>query len=91
MNNEEVIHPSDDLTDDNYRKIEDHEIQHELTNQNNSFYTLVENELQSSSHLEDPNKTNDWITTKNHESELVVAYNTNAGNNELHLKTFYVN
>ena len=32
MNNKEVLHPSDDLTNDNYNNIEDHEIQHEWTN-----------------------------------------------------------
>ena len=48
MNNKKVVHPSNDLTDDDYSSIEDHENQHEQTNQNNSFYTLVDNELQSS-------------------------------------------
>ena len=32
MNNKQVVHPSDDLTDDNYDNIEDHETQHERTN-----------------------------------------------------------
>ena len=34
--------------------IENHETQHKQTNQNNSFYTLVDNKLQSSPDLEDP-------------------------------------
>ena len=29
MNDKEVVHPSDDLTDDDYSSIEDHGIQHE--------------------------------------------------------------
>ena len=55
---------------------------------NNS--TFVDNELQLNSHLEDSNETNDWKTTNNHEGELVMAYNINAGNNALRLRTFYV-
>ena len=45
MNNEEVVHPSDDITDDDYSNIEYYDIQPEQTNQNNSFYTLVDNKL----------------------------------------------
>ena len=56
MNNKVVVHPSDDLTNNDYSNIEDQEIQQEQTNQNNSFYTLVDNKFQSSPHLEDPNK-----------------------------------
>ena len=37
MNNKEVVHPSDNLTDDDYSNIEDHETQHERTNRNNRF------------------------------------------------------
>ena len=59
MNDEEVVHLSYDLTDDDYSNTKDDENQYKRTNQNNSFYTLVDNELQSSSHLEDPDKTND--------------------------------
>ena len=59
MNDKEVVHPSDDLTDDDYNNIEDHETQHKWTNRNNSFYILVDNELQTISYLEDQNKTND--------------------------------
>ena len=59
MNNTEAVHPSGDLTNDDYSNIEDHETQHKWTNQNNSFYTLVDNELQLSPQLKDPNKTYD--------------------------------
>ena len=59
MNNKEAVHPSVNLTDDNNCKIEDHETQHKQIIRNNSFYTLVENELQSSTQLEDQNETND--------------------------------
>ena len=41
MNKEEAIYPSDDLTDDDYSNIEDHETQHEWTNQNNNIYILL--------------------------------------------------
>ena len=37
MNDKETVHPSDDLTDDNYSNIEDNEIQHKWNNQNNKF------------------------------------------------------
>ena len=42
-----------------------------------------------SSHLEDLNETNDWKTINNREGELVMAYNTNDGNNKIHPRTFY--
>ena len=42
MNDKKVVHPSDDLTDDDYSNIEDQEIQPEQTNQNNNFYTCVD-------------------------------------------------
>ena len=89
MNDQEIVHPSNDLTDENYSNIEKDENQHEWTNQNNSFYTLVDNELQSSSHLEDPNQTNDCKTVTNHEGDLVMAHNTNAERSTLYLETFY--
>ena len=47
MNDNETVHPSGDLTDDDYSIIENHETQHKRTNRNNSLYTLVNNELQS--------------------------------------------
>ena len=43
MNDNKVVHPSDDLTDDDYSNIEDHKIQQEQTNQKNRSYTLVDN------------------------------------------------
>ena len=58
MNNEAIVHPNDDLANDNYSNIEDPEIQQKQTNRN-IFYTLFNNKLQSSSYLEDPNKTDD--------------------------------
>ena len=60
MNSQEVVHSSDDLTDDECSNIEDHKTQHKEIHGNNSFYTLVDNKLQSSSYIEDSNKTNDW-------------------------------
>ena len=46
MNEEEVVvYPSDNLTDNDYSNIKDHGIQHEQTNQRNSFQTLVDNKL----------------------------------------------
>ena len=53
INNKEAVHPSGDLTDDNGSNIEDHETQHVKINQNNSFYTVVGNKLQSITQLED--------------------------------------
>ena len=75
MIDKEAVHPSDNLTDDDYSNIEDHETQNKRTNQNNRFYTRVDNELQSNSQLEDTNKTHDQKTTNNYESRLVIAYN----------------
>ena len=88
MNNKEVVHPSDDLKDDEYNNIEDHETQHKWTNQNNRYYTLVDNKLQSSSHLEDLNGTNDGKTTNNYEGDLVMAYDTNAENSIFYPRAF---
>ena len=89
MNHNKIAYPSDDLADDVHSKIEDHNIQQEQTN-HNSLYTLVNSKLQLSSHLEDPNKGNDWKSTNSHKGELVIAYDTNTGNNTLHLRIFYV-
>ena len=82
-----VVHPSGDLTDDDYSNIEDHETQHKQINQNNSFYTLVEDKLQPSPQLEDQNETNDWKTTNKHEGELVLAYDNNSRSNTLYPRT----
>ena len=78
------------MTIDDYCKIEDHEIHQEQRNQNNSFYTIFDNKLQSSSHLEDQNKTNDQKTTNNHGNQLGLAYNNNDDNHTLRLRTFYI-
>ena len=88
MKNEKIVHPSNHLTDDDYSNIESHKIQQEQTN-HNSLYTPANNELQLSSRLEDPNKANDWKSTNSHEGELVIAYDTNAGNNTLCTRIFY--
>ena len=73
MNNQEALHPSGDIPNDNNNNIEDHETQHKRIKQNNGFYILVENELQSSPQLEDQYETNDWKTSNKHEGELVMA------------------
>ena len=46
INNKIVVHPSNDLTNDDYSNIEDNKIHQEKTNQNNNFYTLIDTELQ---------------------------------------------
>ena len=89
QNDNKVVHPSDDITADDYSNIEDRGIQQEQTNYN-SVYTIVDNKLQSNCHLEDQNKTNDWKITNNHEGKIVIAYNTNTANNTLHSRTLYV-
>ena len=38
-NYKEAVHPSDDLTDDDYRNIEDHETQHQRYNRDNNIYS----------------------------------------------------
>ena len=50
---------------------------------------LIDNKLQSSSHLEDPNKINELKTINNHEGELVMAYNNNDSNHKICPRTFY--
>ena len=45
MNDKENVHWSGDLINDEYSNIEDHEIQHKRTNQNNSIHTFVEDKL----------------------------------------------
>ena len=83
MNNKKAVHPSGDLTNDDYSNIEDHETQHERVNQNNNAYTIAEDKLQSSHQLKDQNETNDLKTTNKHEGGLVMAYNNNAKSNIL--------
>ena len=84
MNNKEVVHLSGELTNDDYNNIEDHEIQHERINRNNSVYTLDIDKLQSSPQLEDQNDTNDWKNTNKHEGGLVMAYDNNTRSNTLY-------
>ena len=49
INDNKTVHPSDDLADDVYNNIEDH----------NSLCTLADNKLQLSSDLEDLNEANE--------------------------------
>ena len=42
------------------------------------------------SDLEDPNEADDWKSTNSHKGELVIAYNTKAGNNTLCPRVFYI-
>ena len=44
MNNDKLVHPSDDLADDVYNNIDYHNVQQEQTICN-SLYTLADNEL----------------------------------------------
>ena len=53
MNDKVAVHPSGDLTNGNDSNIGDHKTPHEWINHINSFYTLVENKLQSNSQLKD--------------------------------------
>ena len=73
MDDDKMFYPCDDLADNIYSNIEDH----------NSLYTLAGKELQLSSNLEDPNIDNDWKSTNSHKSQPVIAHNTKAGNNTL--------
>ena len=90
INDKEVVHPSDDLTDDDCNNTKDDDNQHKWTNKVKKNYTLVDNRLQSISHLEDSNKINDYKTSKNYEGDLCMAYNTNTETSELYHKTFDV-
>ena len=89
MNDDKIVHPYDDLSDDMYNKIEDNKIQQEETN-HNSFCTLFNNKLQLSYDLEDLNKIDDWNSTNSHKGELVITYNNNTENNTLRQRIFYV-
>ena len=90
MNNNKIVHSSDDLADDMCSNINYQDVQQEQINYN-SLYTLAENELQLSSDLEDPNEADDWKSTNSHKGELVkyIAYNTTTGINELCPRIFY--
>ena len=89
MNNKEVVHSSNNLTDDECSNIKEHKTQHKRTNRNNSFYTLVHIELQLSPNMKNQNEIYDWKITNNHEGELVMAYNTNAERRTSYPRAFY--
>ena len=80
MHKDKTVHPSDNLADDVYNNIEDH----------TSLYTLADNKLQLSSDLKDPSETKKWKSTNSDKDELVIACNTNAVNNTLRPRIFYV-
>ena len=88
MNNDKVVYPSDNLTNDVYNNIDYQNVQQEQTT-HNIIYTLTNQELQLSSDLEDPNGADDWISTNSQKGELVIDYNNKAGNNTLRTKLFY--
>ena len=88
MNNNEMVHPSDDLTDDMYNNIDHQTTQQKETN-HNSLYTLADNEIQSSSNLEDQNEAVNWKSTNSHKGELVVAYDNKVENRTLQPRVFY--
>ena len=65
MNDDKMVHPNDDVADDIYNNIDCHNVKQKQTN-HNSLYTLVDNELQLSSYLEDQNEGVDWNSTNSH-------------------------
>ena len=71
-----------------YNNIDHQTAQQKRTN-HNSLYTLVDNELQSSSDLEDHNKAINWKSTNSHKGELVVAYDNKVENRTLRPRVFY--
>ena len=89
MNDNIIIHPSVDLADDVCSNINHHNIQQEQTN-HNIVYILANNKLQLSSNLENLNEADGQKNTNSHKGELVIAYNTNAGNNVLRPRKFYL-
>ena len=88
MNNNEIVHPNDDLANDVYNNIDYQTTQQKQTN-HNSLYTLAENKIQSGSDLEDQNKAIDWKSTNGHEGELVIVYNNKVENRTLQPRVFY--
>ena len=88
MNNNKMVHPSDDLADDMYNNIDHQNVQREQTN-HNSLYTIGNNLLQSSSDLEDQNEAVDWNNTNSHKGELIIVYNNKVGNKTLRSRVFY--
>ena len=55
MNDNKMVHPSNDLTNDMYNNIDHHNI-HQKQKNHNSLYTLADNKLQLSSDLENQNE-----------------------------------
>ena len=88
MNDNNIVHPSDDLADDLYSNIDYRNVQQEQTS-HNGLYALADTELQLSSDLEDPNQADGWKSTNSEKGELVIAYDTNTGNNTLRPRIFY--
>ena len=88
MNDDKMVHQSDDLADDIYNNIDRHNVQQEQTNRNN-LYTLANNKLQFSSDLKDQNEDVDWKSTNSHKGELVIAYDNKVGNKTLRPRVFY--
>ena len=52
MNDQEAVNLNDGLADDNNTDIEDSGVQHKQDDQQNDFFTLVENQLEPSHQLE---------------------------------------
>ena len=88
MNDDKMVHPSDDLADDMYNNIDHHNVQQEQTN-HNGLCTLADNLLQLSSDLEDQNSAVDWNSTNSHKGELVITYNNKVVNKTLCSRVFY--
>ena len=63
MNDNKIVHPNDDLTDNVYNNINYHNVQQEQTN-HISLYTLADKQLQLGSDLEDSNEAYDWKKQK---------------------------
>ena len=82
MNGDEMVHPSDDLADDMYNNI-NHQTAQQKQRNHNSLYTLANNELQSSSDLENKNEAVDWKNTNGHKGAPVIAYNNKVENRTL--------
>ena len=88
MNDDKIVHTSDYLADDMYNNI-DHQTAQQKQINHNSLYTLADNEIQSSSDLEDQNEAVDWKSTNGHKGELVVAYDNKVKNRTLRPRIFY--
>ena len=84
MNDNTRNHSNNDLLVDIYS-----DTAHNNTNQRQTtgcnVYTITDNQLQSSSDLEDL----DWDSTNSHTSELIIAYNNKTRNKILYPRTFY--